>query len=206
MIFGPFERLVAMRYLRARRQEGFISVIAVFSLLGIALGVATLIVVVAVMNGFRQELLSRILGVNGALTVYAAGAMTEDYRDVVARIAKTEGVVSVTPRIEGQLTALSALSAVPFSSRFVFPSEFEARTDKDGHFELRDLPEGKISLQVRHNDYYQQRLQVSTSSGSVQIKLRPGIRVFGEVVDASTGQPLSIHSVSVLRSDREQKR
>lgn len=105
MIFGAFERLVAMRYLRARRQEGFISVIAVFSLLGIALGVATLIVVVAVMNGFRQELLSRILGVNGALTVYAVGPMAEDYRDLVARIAKTEGVISVTPRVEGLLMA-----------------------------------------------------------------------------------------------------
>ena len=59
-----------MRYLRARRQEGFISVIAWFSLTGIALGVATLIIVMAVMNGFRQELLTRILGINGHLSVY----------------------------------------------------------------------------------------------------------------------------------------
>jgi len=65
MIFSPFERMVAKRYLRARRQEGFISVIAVFSLLGIALGVATLIIVMSVMNGFRHELLSRVLGLNG---------------------------------------------------------------------------------------------------------------------------------------------
>ena len=68
MIFGAFERLVALRYLRARRQEGFISVIAIFSLLGIALGVATLIIVMAVMNGFRQELMGLILGVNGHFT------------------------------------------------------------------------------------------------------------------------------------------
>ena len=66
MIFGTFERMVAFRYLRARRQEGFVSVIAIFSLLGIMLGVATLIIVMAVMNGFRQELLSKILGLNGA--------------------------------------------------------------------------------------------------------------------------------------------
>ena len=59
-----------MRYLRARRQEGFISVIAWFSLLGIALGVATLIIVMSVMNGFRQELLSHPHGVNGHLSVY----------------------------------------------------------------------------------------------------------------------------------------
>ncbi len=72
MIFGAFERMVAFRYLRARRQEGFISVIAIFSLLGIALGVATLIIVMAVMNGFRTELFGRILGFNGHLAVYAA--------------------------------------------------------------------------------------------------------------------------------------
>jgi lipoprotein-releasing system permease protein len=69
MIFSAFERMVAMRYLRARRQEGFISVIAMFSLLGIALGVATLIIVMAVMNGFRAELLGRILGLNGHVNV-----------------------------------------------------------------------------------------------------------------------------------------
>jgi len=71
MIFGAFERMVAMRYLRARRQEGFISVIAGFSLLGIGLGVATLIIVMAVMNGFRSELLGRVLGLNGHMNVYA---------------------------------------------------------------------------------------------------------------------------------------
>jgi lipoprotein-releasing system permease protein len=63
MIFSAFERLIAFRYLRARRQQGFISVVAFISLIGILLGVATLIIVMSVMNGFRQELLGRILGV-----------------------------------------------------------------------------------------------------------------------------------------------
>src|SRR3546814_11409068 len=70
-MFSAFERMVAFRYLRARRREGFISVIAGFSLAGIALGVATLIIVMAVMNGFRAELLGRILGLNGHLGIYA---------------------------------------------------------------------------------------------------------------------------------------
>lgn len=65
MIFSKFERLVAKRYLRAKRKEGFISVITGFAFTGIALGVATLIIVMSVMNGFRHELLSRILGING---------------------------------------------------------------------------------------------------------------------------------------------
>ena len=86
MIFSAFERMVAMRYLRARRQEGFISVIAGFSLLGIALGVATLIIVMAVMNGFRQELMGRILGVNGHLQVYSTQKPIQDFDEVVARI------------------------------------------------------------------------------------------------------------------------
>ena len=75
-MFGPFERMLAMRYLRARRQEGFISVIAAFSLLGIGLGVATLIIVMAVMNGFRAELLGRILGLNGHMTIYSQGGQS----------------------------------------------------------------------------------------------------------------------------------
>ena len=78
-MFSTFEWMMAMRYLRARRQEGFISIIAWFSLVGIALGVATLIIVMSVMNGFRQELLERILGINGHLSVYGpvAGQMTD---------------------------------------------------------------------------------------------------------------------------------
>ena len=80
MAFGAFERTVALRYLRARRQEGFISVIAVISLIGIALGVATLIIVMAVMNGFRQELMTMILGVNGHLSVFGNRGAIESSR------------------------------------------------------------------------------------------------------------------------------
>jgi lipoprotein-releasing system permease protein len=107
MIFGAFERMVAFRYLRARRQEGFISVIAIFSLLGIALGVATLIIVMSVMNGFRAELLGRILGFNGHINVYAVqGAMT-DYNVLAKEVAVLPGVVAVRPIIEGQVMATS---------------------------------------------------------------------------------------------------
>src|ERR687890_1085818 len=99
MIFGAFERMVAMRYLRARRQEGFISVIAGFSLLGIALGVATLIIVMSVMNGFRHELLSRILGLNGHMAVYAEMGPVLDYETVAQRIASVRGVVQTVPTV-----------------------------------------------------------------------------------------------------------
>ncbi len=91
MIFGAFERMVAFRYLRARRQEGFVSVIAIFSLLGIALGVATLIIVMSVMNGFRNELVSRILGLNGHLSVYGETRQLPDFDAAAARVRKVPG-------------------------------------------------------------------------------------------------------------------
>ncbi len=103
MIFNAFERLVAMRYLRARREEGFISVIAGFSLLGIALGVATLIVVMSVMNGFRAELMSRILGINGHVAVTALSGPIPHYDELAMKLLKVNGVVSATPIVEGQV-------------------------------------------------------------------------------------------------------
>ncbi|MBM08603.1 MAG: lipoprotein-releasing system transmembrane subunit LolC [Magnetovibrio sp.] len=95
--------MVAFRYLRARRQEGFISVIAWFSLLGITLGVATLIIVMAVMNGFREELLTRILGLNGHLSVYASQGYLSQFDKLATTLKSVKGVVSVTPMIEGQV-------------------------------------------------------------------------------------------------------
>jgi lipoprotein-releasing system permease protein len=101
-MFKAFEWMVAVRYLRPRRQEGFISVIALFSFLGIFLGVATLIIVMSVMNGFRQELLSRILGLNGHLSVFGVGDGLSDYERMRAALAQIPGVVMVDPMIESQ--------------------------------------------------------------------------------------------------------
>ena len=102
---ASFERMVAMRYLRSRRREGFISVIAWFSLVGIALGVGTLIVVMSVMNGFREELLGRILGLNGHLNISQSGGRIDDYERVAQTLRMLPGVVSATPLVEGQVMA-----------------------------------------------------------------------------------------------------
>ncbi|OIQ86986.1 lipoprotein-releasing system transmembrane protein LolC [mine drainage metagenome] len=111
MIFGAFERMVAARYLRARRREGFISIIAWFSLLGIALGVATLIIVMSVMNGFRAELMSRILGMNGHVGVYAeGGGGLANFDPLADKIRHIAHVVSVTPTLEGQVLVSSPRS------------------------------------------------------------------------------------------------
>jgi lipoprotein-releasing system permease protein len=103
--FGSFERMLAFRYLRARRQEGFVSVIAGFSFLGIALGVATLIIVMSVMNGFRQELLDRVLGLEGHARVEAAAGALADFDAVAGRLRAINGVKSASPVIDGEAMA-----------------------------------------------------------------------------------------------------
>ena len=109
--FGPFEWMLSMRYLRARRQEGFISVNAGFSFLGIMLGVATLIIVMAVMNGFRKELLEKILGLNGHLLIQPLESPLTDWQEVAERVGKVEGIKLAAPIVEGQALASSPLGA-----------------------------------------------------------------------------------------------
>jgi lipoprotein-releasing system permease protein len=109
--FSAFEWMLSLRYLRARRKEGFISVIAGFSFLGIMLGVATLIIVMAVMNGFRQELLSKILGLNGHLLIQPLESPLTDYADVSERVSKVDGVYLAAPLVEGQALASSPFNA-----------------------------------------------------------------------------------------------
>src|SRR5579883_1179288 len=109
--FSPFEWMLSLRYLRSRRKEGFISVIAGFSFLGIMLGVATLIIVMAVMNGFRTELLDKILGLNGHLLIQPLESPLTDWDPVSDRISKIDGVRLAAPIVEGQ-----ALASSPFNS------------------------------------------------------------------------------------------
>lgn len=103
--FAPFEFMLCRRYLHARRKEGFISVIAGFSFLGIMLGVATLIIVMSVMNGFRTELLSKVLGFNGHITIVSLEGSLQDFDNVAKRVRPVSGIKSVVPMVEGQALA-----------------------------------------------------------------------------------------------------
>ncbi|HJN25454.1 MAG TPA: lipoprotein-releasing ABC transporter permease subunit [Rhodospirillales bacterium] len=127
-MFSAFEWMMAMRYLRARRQEGFISVIAGFSLLGIALGVATLIIVMSVMNGFREELLDRILGINGHLSIYGQSEQLTNFDDLADKIRGLEGVTDVSPIIEGQVMATARSEASGAVVRGFRPEDLKGRT------------------------------------------------------------------------------
>ena len=128
MIFKPVERLLAFRYLRARREEGFISVIAWFSFAGITLGVATLIIVMSVMNGFRTELINRILGLNGHIGVFSATSEPlTDYNRVALKLAELPNVIAATPQVQGQVMASSARAQTGAVVRGVSWSDLAAR-------------------------------------------------------------------------------
>lgn len=132
-MFTAFERMMAWRYLRARKAEGFVSVIAGFSFLGILLGVATLIIVMSVMNGFRGELIGRLLGLNGHLNIVADGKLIPDYEAMAGDLkTKVQQIDGIFPMVERQalLTAggrssgvmLRGLSADSFSKKPVLSS------------------------------------------------------------------------------------
>ena len=127
MAFGRFERLVAWRYLRPTRGEGFISVVAGFALVGIALGVGTLIVVLAVMNGFRAELLGRVLGVNGHATIVSGPSGIQGFDSLVTNLRGAPGLVGVMPYVEGQVMASANGVASGALVRGVRPEDLEAR-------------------------------------------------------------------------------
>ena len=105
--FASFEWKIAFRYLRSKKKEGFISIISLFSLIGIMLGVATLIIVLAVMNGFRSELLDKILGINGHITIQSYGSDIDHYDEIREEIGFIDNVYSVVPTIYSQVMVSS---------------------------------------------------------------------------------------------------
>jgi lipoprotein-releasing system permease protein len=128
-MFGAFERTVAMRYLMSRKSDRFTSIIGTFSLVGIMLGVATLIIVLSVMGGFRQELLGRILGLNGHMGIYAADrGNLRDFDAITATIRRQTGVVTATPVVEGQVLLSGAgNSATGGLVRGIRPEDLRAK-------------------------------------------------------------------------------
>ncbi|NDG05389.1 MAG: lipoprotein-releasing system transmembrane subunit LolC, partial [Alphaproteobacteria bacterium] len=186
-MLGLFERIVAFRYLRARRAEGFISVISWFSLLGIALGVATLIIVMAVMNGFRAELFNRILGLNGHLNVFSETATFTDWPLVLAQLKDIDGVVAINPSIEGQALISQRGQATGVLVRALRPQDFAAKktiADK--------IVSGRVENFVDENVAIGQRLAQ-----------RLGVRVGDEITLVSpTGKATAFGTMPRLRAYR----
>ncbi|MFO8090872.1 MAG: FtsX-like permease family protein [Desulfatiglandaceae bacterium] len=101
-----FEFFLSLRYLRAKRKQAFISVITVISVIGVTVGVMSLVVVLSVMNGFREELTSKILGVNAHVLVTDGRGAFVDYREIGKKINEMEGVAASTPFIYSQVMAV----------------------------------------------------------------------------------------------------
>ncbi|MCS4241528.1 lipoprotein-releasing system permease protein [Rhizobium sp. BIGb0125] len=138
--FSAFERMVAWRYLRARRKEAFISVIAGFSFVGIMLGVATLIIVMAVMNGFRTELISRILGINGHMVVQPIDSPFNNYDELAKKFAGIKGITMALPLVEGQTLAQGRAGAGSGALvRGVRGEDLEKLKEVSGNIKVGDL-------------------------------------------------------------------
>jgi lipoprotein-releasing system permease protein len=180
LLFSRFEWMVAIRYLRARRREGFISVIAWFSLLGIALGVATLIIVMAVMNGFREELLSRILGINGHLSVYGQTHQLAGFDPLAERLRKVPGVVKVIPIIEGQVMATARGVATGAVVRGIRVEDLQKRAIVSGNIQsgrVQDFTKNTVILGSR----LAQKLGVGVGDKVTLISPQGKVTAFGSV-------------------------
>ncbi|MDP9127146.1 MAG: lipoprotein-releasing ABC transporter permease subunit [Pseudomonadota bacterium] len=199
MIFSPFERMVAMRYLRARRQEGFISVIGWFSLIGIALGVATLIIVMSVMNGFRHDLFQRVLGVNGHLNVFASQGPIADYEPLLERIKQIPDVVDVAPTIEAQALVTTNGTASGYV-RGVLPEALARRDSIAKHIvvgSLADFKDSNIVIGIR----MAQRLNVSVGDTLTLISPISKSTVFGSAPRMRSYKIAAIFNVGMLEYD-----
>ncbi len=180
-MFSSFEWAMAARYLRARRRDGFISVIAWFSLIGIALGVATLIIVMAVMNGFRSELLGRILGFNGHVVVQNYGGPIANYDNLAAQIRKKDGVVTVTPFIEGQVMVTAKGRAFGALVRGISPASFKDKTIISGNIKFGDGKDFQSKAGVFLGNALALKLGVSVGDKLVLVSPQGTVTPFGSV-------------------------
>jgi lipoprotein-releasing system permease protein len=181
-IFSAFERMIAARYLRAQRGEGAVSLIAGFSMLGIALGVGTLIVVLAVMGGFRQELLGRILAVNGHLGVASIEQPLTDYADVAARLRTLPGIAQATPILEGQvLLTTDAGASAGGLLRGIAPDDLRARAVVAGNIRSGSLADFDGEDAIVIGTVLAQRLDVGIGDRVTVISPEGRATVFGTV-------------------------
>jgi lipoprotein-releasing system permease protein len=200
VIFGAFERMVAFRYLRARRQEGFVSVIAIFSLLGIALGVATLIIVMSVMNGFRADLMGRILGLNGDLGVFAASGGLADFDAAAQKVRTVPGVLRVTPLVEGQVMATSDNGAAGALVRGMRQKDLRSLpilADRIVQGSLADFTDDGVAV----GDRLARRLGVTVGSPITVISPQGVATAFGTMPRIKTYHIVALFSVGMYEYD-----
>ena len=202
-IFTPVERMLALRYMRSRRSEGFISVIAWFSLLGIALGVATLIIVMSVMNGFRVELVGRILGLNGHLAVHSTnGRGIADFDPLAVRIAGLPGVVAVTPQIEGQVMAAHKGLTTGAVVRGVRWADLAARKPLWSALDEQAIQNFKSGEQVLMGHRLAQTIGVKLGDSVTLVGARGRVTPFGTLPQRRTYKVGGLFDVGMFEYDK----
>jgi len=199
--FAPFEWMVSLRYLRSRRKEGFISVIAGFSFLGILLGVATLIIVMAVMNGFRKELLDKILGLNGHLLVQPLEQPLTDWEVVAERISKVPGIRLAAPIVEGQALASSPFNSAGVLVRGIRAADVQKLTSianniKQGTFEGFDAGQG-LAIGRRLSD----QLSVRAGDNITLVSPRGAVTPMGTTPRIKTYKVAAVFEIGMSEYD-----
>jgi lipoprotein-releasing system permease protein len=180
--FGLFERMLAGRYLRAKRSHGGVAMISIISFLGIMLAVAVLIVTMSVMNGFRETLLSRILGVNGHVYVDVANRPPDDVNRIMQIVRGTPDVVHVTPLIDEQGLATAEGLASGVLVRGIPKADLEALTMVSGSIRpggSLDYFEGVESPTIIIGDRLASRLGVSEGMALSILSPQGSVTPFG---------------------------
>ncbi|HET7156981.1 MAG TPA: lipoprotein-releasing ABC transporter permease subunit [Hyphomicrobiaceae bacterium] len=201
--FAPFEWMLALRYLRARRKGGFISVIAGFSFLGIVLGVATLIIVMAVMNGFRKELFNKILGLDGHVVVYKVGSDDfPEYADVAKQLEAVAGVKYAVPLIEGQVIASTPAQALGGKVRGLSEEGLKAlpqisKNIRAGSLDGFDSQEG-IAIGVR----LAQLLRINVGDNVTLVSPRGATTPFGTAPRIKSYKIAALYEMGMAEFDR----
>ena len=199
--FAGFEWMIAWRYLRSRRRETFISIIAGFSFLGIMLGVATLITVMAVMNGFRTELVGKILGLNGHMLVQATASQFTDYREVADRLAGVKGVKISMPFIEGQALASGPAGALGALVRGVERTDLDKITLVSTNVKLGSLDDYAAGKGVAIGSRLAQNLGVAIGDPVTIVSPRGNVTPMGVTPRVKAFPVVAIFSVGMSEYD-----
>ncbi|MCB9964388.1 MAG: lipoprotein-releasing ABC transporter permease subunit [Rhodospirillales bacterium] len=199
MLFSPFESMLAGRYLRARKAEGFVSVTAVLSFLGIMLGVAALIVVMSVMNGFHKTLVSRILGLNAHLSVFVPGDTLSEYESLEGRIKKIPDVQNVFPLIQAQALLTVRNISTGVVVRGMRPQDFAEKPTISQSIVSGDqyLQRGRVAIGIK----LAERLGVGVGDSLLLLSPTAKSSPFGNIPRSKTFEIAQIFDVKMYEYD-----
>jgi len=200
-MFSTFRLMLAFRYLKPKKKEGFVSLIALFSFLGIALGVATLIIVLSVMNGFKEELLNRILGVNGHINVYTNYSDIKDPKTILNKIKNLSGIENLSPIIESQVMASASGSSFGALVQGLNPKDLKTRTLLVNNLVSGKLYEKNESANIVIGKRLAQKLRIDVGDVVTLISTKTTATAFGNLPRVKSFKVLGTFNVGMYEYD-----